>query len=265
LVALGYASNAVGTVNDIARAVELAHSVGAWVYVDAVHFAPHGPIDVQALGCDLLVCSVYKFFGPHLGALYGRYELLESLPAYKVRPADDAPPHKFETGTQSFEAMAGATAAVEYLSSIGRRFGAASKPSFAAAVAAEFPALEGRRLDLKAGMAAIRAYERELCQKLVAGLREIRGLRIYGITDPDRFHQRVPTTSFTLEGLAPHEIARRLNEVNIFVWDGNFYALAVTERLGLEEHGGLVRIGLVHYNTAEEVDFLLGVLADMPR
>jgi cysteine desulfurase family protein (TIGR01976 family) len=257
LVALGYASNAVGTINDIARAVELAHAVGAWVYVDAVHFAPHGPIDVQALGCDLLVCSVYKFFGPHLGALYGRYELLESLPAYKVRPADDAPPHKFETGTQSFEAMAGATAAVEYLSSVGRRHGTDFR--------ADFPAFEGRRLDLKTGLAAIRAYERELCQKLVAGLEAIPGLRIYGITDPHRFHQRVPTTSFTLEGLTPRQIARRLNEANIFVWDGNFYALAVTERLGLEEHGGMVRIGPVHYNTAEEVDFLLGILADMPR
>jgi cysteine desulfurase family protein (TIGR01976 family) len=261
VVALGYASNAVGTINDIARAVELAHAVGALVYVDAVHFAPHGPIDVQGLGCDLLVCSVYKFFGPHLGALYGRYELLESLPAYKVRPADDEPPHKFETGTQSFEATAGAAAAVEYLASVGRRFGA----EFRAAIAADFPAFEGRRLDLKAGLAAIRAYERAMCQKLIAGLREIPGLKVYGITDPERFDLRVPTTSFTLEGLTPHEIARRLDEANIFVWDGNFYALAITERLRLEEHGGMVRVGLVHYNTAEEVDLLLGILADMPR
>ena len=257
VVALGYASNAVGTITDLARAVELAHGAGALVYIDAVHFAPHGPIDVQALDCDLLVCSVYKFFGPHLGALYGRFELLESLPAYKVRPADDAPPHKFETGTQSFEATAGATAAVEYLASVGRRFGAEFR--------SDFSAFEGRRLDLKTGMAAIRAYERTLCQKLVAGLGEIPGLHIHGLTDPRRFDQRVPTTSFTLEGLAPHEIARRLDEANIFVWDGNFYALAVTERLGLEEHGGMVRVGLVHYNTEEEVDLFLGVLSDMPR
>jgi cysteine desulfurase family protein (TIGR01976 family) len=257
LVAVGYASNALGTINPLDRVVELAHAVGAWVYVDAVHFVPHGPIDVQALGCDFLVCSVYKFFGPHQGALYGRHELLESLPAYKVRPADDAPPHKFETGTQSFEAMAGTAAAVDYLASVGRRYGAE--------YAAEFPGFAGRRLDLKAGMAAIRAYERELCHKLVAGLAEIPGLRMYGVTEPDRFHQRVPTVSFTLEGVSPREIARRLGEASIFVWDGHFYALAVTERLGLEGRGGLLRVGLVHYNTAEEVDLLLGVLADMPR
>jgi cysteine desulfurase family protein (TIGR01976 family) len=257
VVALGYASNAVGTLNDVARAVELAHAAGAWVYVDAVHYAPHGPIDVQALGCDLLVCSVYKFFGPHQGALYGRYDLLESLPAYKVRPADGAPPHKFETGTQSFEAMAGTTAAVDYLASVGRRFGDELE--------AQYPDLEGRRLDLKAGMAAIRTYERGLCHDLVAGLQEIPGLHIYGITDPQRFDQRVPTVAFTMDGLPPDEIAQRLAETNIFTWNGNFYALAVTERLGLEGRGGLLRVGLAHYNTADEVDVLLGVLADMPR
>ncbi len=257
LVALGYASNAVGTINDLARAVDLAHAVGAWVYVDAVHFAPHGAIDVQALDCDFLVCSAYKFFGPHLGALYGRYELLESLPAYKVRPADDAPPHKFETGTQSFEALAGATAAVNYLASVGRRYGGE--------FAHRFPGFEGRRLELKAGMSVIRDYERELCQRLVSGLSAIPGLHIYGITDPDQFSHRVPTVSFAMEGLTPDEIAQRLNQVNIFVWDGNFYALAVTERLGLEGRGGLLRVGLVHYNTAAEVDTLLGVLADLPR
>jgi cysteine desulfurase family protein (TIGR01976 family) len=257
LVALGYASNAVGTVNDVARVVEMAHAVGARVYVDAVHYAPHGPIDVQALGCDFLVCSVYKFFGPHIGALYGRYELLESLPAYKVRPADNNPPHKFETGTQSFEAMAGAAAAVDYMASVGRRFGAEFK--------AGFPAFEGRRLDLKAGLAAMRAYERGLCERLVAGLQPIRGLHVLGITDPARFHQRVPTVSFTLDGLTPYEISSRLNEANIFAWAGNFYALAVSERLGLEAQGGMLRVGLAHYNTAAEVDTLLGVLEDMPR
>ena len=261
LVALGYASNAVGTINNVARAVELAHAVGAWVYVDGVHYAPHGPIDVQALGCDFLVCSVYKFFGPHLGALYGRYELLDSLPAYRVRPAGDAPPYKFETGTQSFEAMAGATAAVNYLASVGQRYGRELSP--------EFPGFEGRRLDLKVGLATIRAYERQLCQRLMAGLKEIHGLRIYGIIDPDRSSQRVPTVSCTLGetqlGLTPQQIARRLDQDNIFVWDGNFYALAVTERLGLEDRGGLLRIGLVHYNTTKEVDVLLGHLADMPN
>jgi cysteine desulfurase family protein (TIGR01976 family) len=261
LVALGYASNAVGTINNVARAADLAHAVGAWVYVDGVHFAPHGPIDVEALGCDFLVCSVYKFFGPHLGALYGRYELLDSLPAYRVRPAGDAPPYKFETGTQSFEAMAGATAAVDYLASVGQRYGREFIP--------EFPGFEGRRLDLKVGLAAIRAYERQLCQRLIAGLKQIPWLRIYGITDPDRSSQRVPTVSFAQDGmqwgLTPHQIARRLDEHNIFVWDGNFYALAVTERLGLEDRGGLLRVGLVHYNTGTEVDTLLGVLEDMPH
>jgi cysteine desulfurase family protein (TIGR01976 family) len=257
VVALGYASNAVGTINDIPRVVEMAHSVGAWVYVDSVHYAPHGPIDVQALGCDFLACSVYKFFGPHQGVLYGRYELLEQLPAYKVRPADNNPPHKFETGTQSFESMAGSTAAVDYLASVGARFGRE--------FAAELTAFEGRRRDLKAGMAAIRAYEMGLCEKMIAGLLEIPGLRFYGITNVDDFDRRVPTVSFTMEGLTTNEIARRLGDANIFAWDGNFYALAVTERLGLEGKGGLLRVGLAHYNTAEEVDTLLGVLSDLPR
>ena len=251
VVALGYASNAVGTINDVAHAAELAHAVGAWVYVDAVHYAPHGSVDVQALGCDLLVCSAYKFFGPHQGVLYGRYDLLDELPAYKVRPAGDAPPDKFETGTQSFEAMAGTAAVVDYLASVGRRYGGAPE--------------QGRRAELVAAMGAIRAYERELCLRLVAGLESIPGLQIFGITDPERFEQRVPTVSFRMEGLTPHEISRRLDEANIFAWAGNFYALAVTRRLDVEEEGGLLRIGLVHYNTAEEVDTLLGVLDDLPR
>jgi selenocysteine lyase/cysteine desulfurase len=241
----------------VSRIAELAHAVGAWVYVDAVHYAPHGPIDVQAIDCDFLVCSTYKFFGPHLGALYGRYELLESLPAYKVRPAGDEPPYKFETGTQNFEALAGTTAAVDYLASVGTRYGSEWN--------SEFSNFQGRRLELKAGMAAIRTYEGELCHRLMAGLQQIPGLHIYGLTDPGRFHQRVPTVSFTLKGLTPSEIAQRLDQANIFVWDGNFYALAVTERLGLEDRGGLLRVGLAHYNTAGEVDLLLGVLADMPR
>jgi selenocysteine lyase/cysteine desulfurase len=227
------------------------------VYVDSVHYAPHGPIDVQALGCDFLACSVYKFFGPHQGVLYGRYELLEQLPVYKVRPADNNPPHKFETGTQSFESMAGSTAAVDYLASVGARFGGE--------FAAELTGFEGRRRDLKAGMAAIRAYEMGLCEKMIAGLLEIPGLHFYGITNPDDFHRRVPTVSFTMDGLTTNEIARRLGDANIFAWDGNFYALAVTERLGLEGKGGLLRVGLAHYNTAEEVDTFLGVLSDLPR
>jgi selenocysteine lyase/cysteine desulfurase len=212
---------------------------------------------MRVLKVALAIVPSYKFFGPHAGALYGRYALLESLPAYKVRPAGDATPDKFETGTQSFEALAGVTAAVDYLASVGRRFGMQYR--------AEFPGFEGRRLDLKQAMAAIQTYERELCSRLVAGLAEIPGLHIYGITDPARFDQRVPTVSFTLDGLAPQEIARRLDQANIFVWDGHFYALALIERLGLALRGGVVRVGLAHYNTAEEVDTLLGILADMPR
>jgi cysteine desulfurase family protein (TIGR01976 family) len=257
LVALGYASNAVGTINNIRLAVDLARAVGAWVYVDAVHYAPHGPIDVQALGCDFLVCSAYKFFGPHQGALYGRYDVLASLPAFKVRPAEDLPPHKFETGTQNFEAMAGTTAAVDYLASLGQRFGGE--------FASQFPGFEDRRLDLKAGLAAVRDYETVLCKRLLSGMQRVDGLRIYGIADPARCQERVPTVSFTMRGLSPGEIARRLSDANIFAWNGNFYALAVTERLGLEGQGGLLRIGLAHYSTADEVDTLLGVLADMPR
>ena len=257
LVAMGYASNATGTINDVRWAADLAHAVGAWLYVDSVHYAPHGPIDVQAIDCDFLVCSAYKFFGPHQGILYGRLELLEQLPAYKVRPAANIPPHKFETGTGNFEAMAGITAAVDYLASLGERFGSELAP--------EFPGFDGRRRDLKAGMAAIRDYEAGLCRQLLAGMQNIDGLRIYGITDPERLHQRVPTVSFTMEGLTPIEISRRLAAANIFAWEGNFYALAVTERLGLEDQGGLLRVGLVHYSTAEEVDALLGQLEDMPR
>ena len=255
LVAMGYASNAVGTINDVRRAVELAHMVGAWVFVDAVHYAPHAPIDVQALGCDWLVCSAYKFFGPHAGALYGRYALLETLPAYKVRPAHDEPPYRLETGTLCFEALAGVGAAVDYLASVGRRFGHECLASVG---------LSGRRQELQAGMAAIRAYETDLCRHLIDGLGQMRGLRMYGVTDPARSDWRVPTVSFTLEGVPPHEIARRLGQEGIYVWDGNFYALAVTERLGLEGRGGLVRVGLVHYSTTAEIDRLLEALQQMP-
>lgn len=256
VVAVGYASNATGTINDVNRIAELAHAVGAWLYVDAVHFAPHGPIDVQSTGCDFLVCSLYKFFGPHLGALYGRYALLDALPAYKVRPADNKPPGKFQTGTANFEAMSGATAAINYLASVGRRFGGQYNSQYV-----EF---EGRRRDLKAAMTAIRTYETDLCRRLIEGLQKIPDLTIYGITDPSRYDHRVPTVSFTMQGITPQMIAQRLGAANIFAWNGNFYALSVTEQLGLEEKGGMLRVGINHYNTAAEVDFLVGVLSDMP-
>jgi cysteine desulfurase family protein (TIGR01976 family) len=255
LVAVGYASNAVGTINDVRRIGQMAHAAGAWVYVDAVHYAPHGPIDVQAMDCDFLVCSAYKFFGPHMGVLYGRYELLDQLRAYKVRPAEDYPPDKFETGTKNHEGLAGTTAAINYLADLGAEFGAP--------FAEQYPEFEGRRLHLKTAMSAIRAYERPLAERLIAGLRDIPGVTIYGITDLAHFDQRAPTAAFTLDGYTPRQVAERLGQEGIFVWDGNYYALAVTERLGVEESGGMVRVGIAHYNTAAEVDRLLAVVNDL--
>jgi cysteine desulfurase family protein (TIGR01976 family) len=255
IVAVGYASNAVGTINDVKTITDMAHQVGAWVFVDAVHYAPHGPIDVTELGCDFLVCSAYKFFGPHLGVLYGRYELLELLPARKVIPAGDSPPEKFETGTNNFEGISGARAAVQYLASVGDTFGTEYKPHFSG--------LHGRRQCLKAGMAAIRSYETQLCGKFLVGLSEIPGIRVYGICDQGKLEQRVPTVSFTIQGLSPRDVAMRLDNRNIFVWDGHFYAVAALERLGLLHQGGLVRVGLCHYNTPREVEVLLETLAEI--
>jgi cysteine desulfurase family protein (TIGR01976 family) len=254
LVAVGYASNAVGTVNPIARIAEMAHEAGAWLWVDAVHYAPHGPIDVQALGCDFLVCSAYKFFGPHASVVWGRYDLLERLRAYKVRPAGELPPDKFETGTQAHEAQAGVLAAVEYLAELGEEFGAH--------FAGRFPAFTGRRLALKQAMAAIQAYERPLFERFVAGLLEIPGLSFYGIRDFARFDRRTPTAAFGLRGRSPGEVEEYLARRGIYVWSGNFYAVAVTERLGLEASGGVVRAGLAHYNTREEVDYCLACLRE---
>jgi cysteine desulfurase family protein (TIGR01976 family) len=248
IVAVGYASNALGTVNDVRTIVEWAHEVGALAYVDAVQYAPHGPIDVQALGCDLLVSSPYKFYGPHMGALYGRYDLLDRLRAYKVRPAPDDPPGKFETGTQNHEGIAGTLAAVEYLASIGERFGTSYERYF--------PALSGRRLHLKTGISVLRAYDHALSAAILDELETLEGVHIHGVTDRNRLRERVPTVSFTWEGRHPREIAMALGDQGIYVWDGNYYALAVTERLGLEDSGGMVRVGAVHYNTVEEIQRL---------
>jgi cysteine desulfurase family protein (TIGR01976 family) len=256
IVAVGYASNAVGTINDVQRVVEMAHEVGAVCFVDAVQYAPHRPIDVQALDCDFLVCSTYKFFGPHLGILYGKYDLLDRLTAYKVRPAGNLPPDKFETGTQSFEAIAGALGAMEYLGWVGATFGADY---------AEGNRYSGRALKLKQAMSAITAYELELNHSLLETLTAIPGLHIHGITSPRALEQRVPTFSFTLDGWTPPGIAAALADSHINVWDGNFYALAVTQRLGVEDIGGLLRVGLVHYNTQDEIDKLGEALQRMVR
>jgi cysteine desulfurase family protein (TIGR01976 family) len=255
LVAVGYASNAVGTVNDVKTIVAMAHAVGALAYIDAVQYAPHGPIDVRALDCDFLACSAYKFFGPHAGIVWGREELLEQLRAYKVRPAGDRPPDKFETGTQNHEGQAGILAAIEYLEELGQSFGAP--------FAEHFPGFSGRRLLLKQAVAAIRVYERQMFEHFVAGLLAIPGLSFYGISDPARFDQRTPTAAFNLAGRSPQNVAEQLARLGIYVWAGNFYAQAVTERLGLEKTGGVVRAGLVHYNTREEVDFCLQCLREL--
>ena len=253
LVAVGYASNAVGTINPVKAIIERAHEVGALTYIDAVAYAPHGPIDVQALDTDFLVTSVYKWFGPHLGALYGKAEAYDRLPAFKVRPAVD----RFETGTQSFESIAGALAAADYLRDIGRAYGdVAGAPG--AGEASE------RRRELVAGMVAIADYERVLVTRLIAGLQAIDGVTIHGITDPARFAaERVPTVSVSIEGVHPHHAAEALGRQGIFVWDGDFYATSLIEALGKAETGGVLRIGLVHYNTEAEVDRVLAAVGGL--
>jgi len=247
IVAFGYASNATGTINPARQLTKMAKESGALVYIDAVQYAPHGPIDVQALGCDFLVCSAYKFFGPHVGALYGKLELLEGLKAYKVRPAPKDPPGKWMTGTQNHEGISGVLGALEYFEWLAGRFADAQKLSLAE------EGFAGRRLNLKAAMTAVRAYEFELSRALIETIEAVPGTHIHGLTDMKRLDERVPTVSFTLEGKHPREIAEALGKEGFYVWDGNYYALAVTERLGLETSGGMVRVGAAHYNTVDEV------------
>jgi len=249
LVAVGYASNAVGTVNPVREIVARAHEVGALTYVDAVAFAPHGPIDVRDLDTDFLVCSAYKWFGPHLGALCGKADVLDRLPAYKVRPAHD----QFETGTPAFESIAGTLAATDYIRHVGRSYGDVTGAP-GAADASE------RRRELVAGMVAIASYERALVTRLMDGLQAIPGLTIHGITDRSRFATRVPTVSASIDGVSPRAAAEALARDRIFAWDGDFYATGLIERLGKADIGGVLRLGLVHYNTAAEVDRTLEAL-----
>jgi cysteine desulfurase family protein (TIGR01976 family) len=246
LVAVGCASNAVGTVNPVAEIVALAHEAGALTFLDAVHYAPHRLMEVDAWGCDFLVCSAYKFFGPHVGVLWGRRELLESLPAYKLRPAGDMLPDRWMTGTQSHEGIAGALAAVEYLADLGR----SADPTRAA-----------RRAALTAAFAAITDYETQLAARLLSGLAELPRFEVWGIPGTARLHERVPTVAIKHAERTAHDVAEWLAEKGVFVWHGNFYALPLTEALGLEPEG-VVRIGLLHYNTAGEVDRLLAALAE---
>lgn len=243
LVAVGWASNAVGTINPVGEIVRRAHAVGAWTYVDAVHAAPHVAIDVQAIDTDFLACSTYKFFGPHAGVLYGRAAILDTLPAYKLVPAFD----RFETGTANFEGIAGVAAAVDYLTDVGVTHGGAGPRA-------------PRRERIVAAMGAIRAYEMELYRHLVDGLEAIPGLTLFGITDRTRFDERTPTAALRLEGIAPRAVAEALGAEGIAIWDGDFYATGLIERLGLADSGGVVRIGLTHYNTTAEVDRLVEAL-----
>jgi cysteine desulfurase family protein (TIGR01976 family) len=250
LVAVGYASNAVGTINPVKRIVELAHKAGALAYIDAVHYGPHGLIDVADLDCDFLACSTYKFFGPHMGALYGERRHLQSFRPNKVRPCTDQIPDRWESGTQIHELIAGIGAAVEYLAELGRRCDAGAKT---------------RREALAAAYRATVAHETGIIWRLIEGLKSIPGARVYGITDPQRSAERCSTLSLRIGNHHPTAIATFLGERGIFTWDGNYYALNLSERLGVESQGGMLRIGLVHYNTAEEVDRLLAALREFAK
>lgn len=252
LVALTHASNALGTIPDVAGAIQLVRerAPNARVFVDAVHFAPHGPIDVQALDCDFLACSAYKFFGPHLGILYGKYEILDSLVADKVRPSPARPPGKWETGTQSFESIAGLRACLEYLAEIGGS-GESGR---------------GRERLVRA-MCEIQTHEADLSRAFLERFHTaaLSGWRLHGIGDVGSCAERTPTFALTCGGRSPREVAERLAQRGIFVWDGNFYAVNVVGRLGLSERGGLLRIGFLHYNTLAEIERLVAALTEIAR
>jgi cysteine desulfurase family protein (TIGR01976 family) len=264
LVAVGYASNAVGTINPVKEIVRLAHAAGALAYVDAVHYAPHGLIDVADLDCDFLACSTYKFFGPHMGVLFGKREHFQRIRPYKVRPNTNAIPNCWEWGTLNHECIAGITACVDYLADLGR---AVAKHAEDKERLPHEPRAGGvrnkRRAALELAYAAIHQHERALTEQLISGLKQIPGAKIYGIADPARFHERCGTLAVRIEGHTPLELATKLGERGIFTWDGNYYALNLTEHLGVEASGGFLRIGLVHYNTSEEVDRLLAALREI--
>jgi cysteine desulfurase family protein (TIGR01976 family) len=248
LVAVGYASNAVGTINPVKEIVRLAHERGALVYIDAVHYAPHGTIDVRDLDCDFLVCSTYKFFGPHMGVLYGKREHLRKLRPYKLRVNTEEVPQRWEWGTLNHECIAGIAACVEYLADLGRQCN---------------PEVRSRRSALLAAYQAIQQHERQLIANLIDGLLKIPGFRFYGISDPLRFDERCPTVAVRIAGHTPREVAAKLGELGFFTWDGNYYALNLSERLDVEKDGGFLRIGLAHYNTPEEVERLLAALREI--
>ena len=247
LVAIGAASNLSGSINPVTEITQAAHRVGALVFVDAVHLAPHRLLNVEAWDCDLLACSAYKFFGPHVGLLWGRRNLLESLKAYKLRPASNQLPDKWMTGTGNHEGIAGVGEAIEYLADLGRDVD---------------PTAESRRQALATAFRAIGDHERELSLGLLDGLVRLPGVTIHGITDADLIDQRVATYSITHDQLSPGELAKHLARRGIFTWAGNHYALPVTEALGLEP-GGTLRISALHYNTLEEIERTISALGDV--
>jgi cysteine desulfurase family protein (TIGR01976 family) len=248
LMAVGYASNAVGTINNVAEVVRLARQTGALSYIDAVHYAPHGAIDVRALDCDFLVCSTYKFFGPHMGVLYGKREHLKQLRPYKVRPNTQNIPNCWEWGTLNHECIAGIKACVDYWEALGRRAN---------------PEVATRRAAILAAHEATHRHERKMTEKMIAGLLAVPGLKLYGISDAQRFENRCATFAVRIEGHTPLELATKLGERGLFTWDGNYYALNLTEQLDVERLGGFLRIGLVHYNAMEEVERLLAALREI--
>ncbi len=244
LIAVGMASNFSGSINAVQQITAWGHEVGAMVYVDAVHFAPHGRIDVRGLDCDFLVTSAYKHFGPHLGILFGKERHLKRLPAYQIRAAPSEIPGKFETGTLNFEALAGLIASVDYLAALGGRAAGATL----AATRAE---------KLTSAFQLIRQHEVALMSEFLAGLDAMPFLRLYGSTE---LAARVPTFALRKEGATPRDLAELLARKNIFAWDGNFYALAISQALGVEASGGVLRIGFLHYNTSDEVQVVLQAL-----
>jgi cysteine desulfurase family protein (TIGR01976 family) len=248
LVCVGYASNAVGTINNVKEIIRIAHAAGAMDYVDAVHYGPHGLIDVRDLDCDFLACSTYKFFGPHMGVLYGKREHLKRLQPYKVRANTDAIPNRWEWGTLNHEGIAGISACVDYIADVGRHLN---------------PNASNRRAALRAAYSAFQTHERMLSERMLRGLADIPGLKLYGIADPRRVSERCPTFAVRVQGHTPLELATKLGDRGFFTWDGNYYALNLTERLDLERSGGFLRIGFVHYNTAEEADGVLAALKDI--
>jgi cysteine desulfurase family protein (TIGR01976 family) len=255
LVCIGAASNMTGTINDVKAIVEHARGAGALTYVDAVQYVPHVATDVQALGCDFLACSAYKFFGPHQGILWGRREVLEALEPYRLRPAPDRIPGSFETGTQSHEGMAGTTAAVDYFAWIGRTMGEAYLRPLAQQ--------SERSRYVHAAMRCLFDYETVLVRRLLGGLAQLPGVRVQGIVAADALSRRVPTVSFTVDRVAPDDVAKALARRGIFVWSGHNYAVEPARWLGIYDRGGVVRVGPVHYNSIEEIDRLLNALEDV--